>query len=104
MPGTGPTPTIGLANTPVIENLTLTSAAQEYSYTFPNKTRRFWLHPRALAKIKMAFVANGTTQKWFTLPYQSYFQEDELDLSGTTIFLQSDTPNIVIEILSWQRT
>lgn len=102
MPSAGPTSTVSLASVPTIDNLAVTPADTEVPYTFPDNTYKFSLRGRTPGKIQFAFVAGDTSSKFFTVIPAGYFAEDQLDLSGVTIYLRTNVANQVYEILSWQ--
>lgn len=99
----GLNPNITLANATTIDNVALLLANTEYAYVFPNSTRKFSIKGRTPGTIKLAFASGQSSVKYFTIPPSGYYAEDGLDLSGVTVYLQSDKPALVVEMLSWQQ-
>lgn len=97
----GPTPS--LATTPTIENLSVPLANTEVSYAFPAKTFKFTMKARGAAQIQFAFVASQSSTNFISLKAGAGIAEDDLDLNGTVLYLQTNLPSQTIEILSWQR-
>lgn len=89
--------------TPNIQNIIAITANTEYSYTFPNNTKKFIIKVRdGDAKLRMGFSLNSTNNSYITIPYGAYHQEDSLDLpNGFKVYFQCSKSNKTIEILSW---
>lgn len=76
-------------------------AATEYSQGLANGTKRILVRMRSKSQSRIAFAANGTTTSWVTLEAGAVYFEENLDLNGATIYLQSTEANQTAEILEW---
>lgn len=95
----GDNPTV--ATTPIIYNLTLPVAGTEYNYALPANTKQFSINARGIAKLNLAFSPGQTTTDYVTIFAGSKFKEYSVSLASTSIYLLSNKPNEVVEILSW---
>lgn len=87
---------------PIITNLSAPSANTEVSHTFQDNTQKFHIKTRSsVADMQFAFTSGQSDTVFITIPSGVTFTEDDLDLSGVTIFLQTDKGNQTIEILEW---
>jgi hypothetical protein len=93
----------GVANR-LIENIDVTSANTEYSFTFPNKTRRFYMRVRdSMAQMQVTYTGGESGTKFITVN-MGCSHTDEEDASNKTIYFQLNRPNKVVEILYWVST
>lgn len=85
-----------------VANTTMTSADTEYSYTFPEGTKKFRIKLRALnALLKTAFVSGQSGTTYITIPYGDELVM-EAKVGGSTIYFQSPTASQVAEIETWK--
>lgn len=105
MSGAGPTPNVTLANLPSIQNILIPLADTEVIIALPNSTRIFQFKARAAnTTIKFAFIADQSDSTFITLLPGCVYEENNLDLSGVNIYLQTDKPGQMIEVLSWSNS
>lgn len=89
------------ATSPTIYNLALPVANTEYSQALSNSTKKILIRTRNGSQARFSFVLGGTSTLWITLkPHAVYFEEN-LDLNGATIYIQSSGTGEVAEILEW---
>lgn len=90
------------ALTPIIYNISMTNANQEYSQILPNNTRIIDIKLRALnALLKISFVVGESGTKYITIPFGASFHLEGIKLSGATIYVQSPVASQVLEIICW---
>ncbi len=87
-----------------VDNLTLTTADTEYSYTMPNGTLYFTIKARTSAAFKIAFSANASGSTYETVPAGAQWYSDHpLTLrDNRTFYVQSGTAGLVLEISTIQ--
>ena len=90
------------ATTPTIYNLSLPVANTEYSQALSTNTKRILIRARVGATLRVAFVSGDTLTNYFTMAPRTVYSEENLDLVGVTIYLQSDVAGNVAEILEWK--
>lgn len=84
-------------------NVTMTTANTEYSYTFPANTSSFHMKLRAQnVKFKHCWTSGESGTTYMTTPQNSLQSRPGIDLSGVTIYFQSDTASQEMEIDSYQ--
>lgn len=90
------------ATTPTIYNVTLALAATEYSRPLSSATKQLTVRNRTgTSNVRMAFSPGGTSTDWVTLKAGAVYSQSELDLTGVTLYLRSDDPAQIIEVLQW---
>lgn len=90
------------AKVPTIYNLSMPTSGTEYSQALSENTKKIMVKTRdRTAKLRIAFVSGNTNTLWITLEAGAVFFEENLDLEGATIYLQSDKNGQVVEILQW---
>lgn len=87
--------------TPVIANPTASVANTEYSYTFPDGTRKFRINARGNSKLQISYSSGTTNTQYITIYPGNSFEESELSTTSFTIYYRSSKANEVVEILSW---
>lgn len=90
-----------VATDPVIYNLDMPLAGTEYAQALNTSTKKILVRQRNRVTTKIAFSLGGTNVSWITLEAGAVFFEENLDLSGATIYLQTSEANQVAEILEW---
>ena len=89
------------AATPTIYNISMPTAGSEYSQPLSNGTKKILVRARVRSQIRLAFSSGGTSTFWITLEPGVVYYEENLDLNGVTIYLQSTAASQVTEILEW---
>jgi hypothetical protein len=89
------------ATTPTVYNLSMPLAATEYSQLLATGTKRVLIRMRNKAKAQVAFVSGNSGLLYFTIEAGAVYFEENLDLSSVTIYLQSNIPAQVAEIIEW---
>ena len=91
-----------VATTPKIYNLSLDNAGEEYSQLLSDLTKKLLIKNRTnTGSIYIAFAAGQTTVAYLTLPPGAVYNENNLGLSGISLYLRSDVAAQVVEILEW---
>ena len=95
-------PSFSTASNPTIYNVNLTVAGTEYPQLLNNAVKKILIRVRdGGATLRLAFVSGNTSTVYVTIPRGANYFEENLDLSGVTIYLQSDVSAKVAEILEW---
>lgn len=89
------------AKEPTIYNLSMPVAGTEYSQALSQNTKRVQVRLRVKARAQIAFIGGNTGSLFFTLEPGCVYSEENLDLEGVTIYLQSNVAGQVAEILEW---
>jgi len=90
------------ATTPNEYNITMTNADTEYSQALPSGTKAIQFQCRGDYDIRYSFTAGKVatpTAPYFTLKAGCAAQEDNLNLSGKTIYFACSTAGQVVELL-----
>jgi hypothetical protein len=91
------------ATTPNIYNLSMPVANTEYSQALSAATKKIMIKTRdRTATIKVAFISGDTTIKYFTIQPGAVYFEENLNLDGIVIYLQTNKTAQIAEILEWQ--
>lgn len=88
------------AGIPGVNNLTLTNANTEYSYSFNQYTKKFLIQARGDHDIKLAFFSGESATDYFTIKTSCVYYED-LVHGPFTIYMQSPDAGTVVEIIEW---
>jgi hypothetical protein len=83
-----------------ITNLTLTSANTEYSYTVPENTFKVQFKCRTSFDVKYSYTSGESGTTYVTLPSGATYWDDNINTSST-IYFQSATAGVVMEIQVW---
>lgn len=90
-----------LSYQPVIQNIEINNANQEYSFTFPNKSVKLLIKIRdGMAKLQFCFEENQSDTTYMTLAMGAIYKEDA-NLSNKTIYFRSNKPNQTLELMYW---
>lgn len=93
--------TNGAATSPTITNLDVPTADTEVSHAFQAGLKKFLIRARGRSRIQFAFVSTESGTKYITIkPNTSYYEQD-LNLTGVTLYLQTSLASEKIEILEW---
>lgn len=90
-----------VAENPEIYNIALATAGTEYTAPLNNATKKFLIRARNKSTLRVAFEAGGTTSEWITVNSGAVFYEENLSLSGVTIYIQANQNSEIAEILEW---
>lgn len=89
------------AKEPLIYNLAMPTANTEYSQAISTNAKRLMIRMRVKARAQICFVSGQSGTLFFTLEPGCVYSEENLDLEGVTIYLQSSVAGQVAEILEW---
>jgi len=106
MPGIGSTSDtvsaiIERAETPTITNKALPTAGAEVTHALQAGVKKIEFQARGDSTIKFSFVSGQSGTNYFTLHKGSGYAIDGLKLSGTTLYVQANKNNEILEILEW---
>ena len=92
------------ATTPTIYNVTMTNADEEYGQALPANTKRFSLQCLTDFDVRFAFEAGKVAAP--TAPYGLVraglnYYEDQVDLTGITLYIASPDAGKIAEIIAW---
>lgn len=86
-----------------IINQTLTLANTEYGISLPANTIHLEFKTRGSGTLQFSFVAGETNTKYVTLKSGSTYSIREVSLTGKTLYVQSPTAGVVVEVLAWTK-
>lgn len=86
---------------PAIYNVAMPLADTEYSQALNNATKKIQIRMRVKARARFAFVSGDTILKWVTIEPGAVYFDENLDLDGVTIYVQSNIVGQTAEILEW---
>jgi len=92
------------ATTPTEYNVTLASADTEYSQALPTNTLRFTMQNRGYQPLRWSYVTGkvaGPTAPYNQLKPGASISEDDIDLTGKTLYLASSNAGDVVELTVW---
>ena len=90
--------------TPDITNTTLTNANTEYLVTLRVDTYKLGFQNRNNNAMRFAFVTGKVatpTAPYFTLKAGDFYYEDNILLSGATIYFASANAGDIVEMVTW---
>jgi hypothetical protein len=91
--------------TPTVYNVACTNANQEYSQALPTGCKRFEMHVLDdSSAYRVAYVAGkvaGPTAPYLNKMQAAYYWEEQLTLSGKTLYFATSNAGVVMEILAW---
>lgn len=99
--GSSIAPDSGAVTTGLVENATIAVANVEQSHTFPTNTKTIQVKPRDNGKIKMAFDSGTSGTVYQTIWPGAVYCQDNIGAASTTIYFQSPTAGLVVELTSW---
>ena len=91
--------TLSASTTPKITNLELTDANTEYSHALTTNLKQCIIKARGFAKLQISFTSGDSGTKFLTIPNGTSLSLNDLDFTGKTLYLQSDTSSVIVEIL-----
>ena len=89
------------ATTPVVYNVTMTSANTEYSRALPANTKKFLIRCREEYAIKACFASGASGTTYITVPSGMSYWEDLIQPATLTLYFQCATAAQVAEIVAW---
>lgn len=90
-----------LYTTGKVENATVALADTEQSHTFPANTKKFEIRPRGNGIIKLTFDSGTSGTIYRTIHAGSFYSADNLATPSLTIYFQSATAGLIVELTSW---
>lgn len=89
--------------TPLITNIPVDNADTETPIAIPAATRAFCVRIRGgKARGQISYLAGQTATEFMTLEYGNSYKEENLKLSTIlNLYIQTNKPNQVIELLTW---
>lgn len=92
----------GGGQTPVITKVSAPVAGTEYSYSFPDGTRRIMFKSRKQsATVKYCWVFGQSATNYVTIPIGGYIDIMGLKTDTVSLYFQTDLPNNVLEVEYW---
>lgn len=91
---------VEVATGPTVYNIPCTLASTEYSQALPNGTRKFSIKPRG-GDLKVCFSNGQSGATYIMLIDGQALCEDNVRLSGKTLYFQSPEAGTVVEVLAW---
>lgn len=89
------------STTPVIYNVTMTSADTEYSQELPAQTKKFTFKCRGEYDVKLAFESGESGTTYLTVPSKQNYWDDNIRDASLTLYFQCATAAQVAEIVAW---
>lgn len=89
------------AKEPAIYNLSMPLAGTEYSQIISANAKQIMVRMRVKGRAQIAFTSGNSGTIFFTLEPGCVYSQENLDLEGVTIYLQSNQAGQVAEILEW---
>ena len=93
-----------MAGTPLIYNVTLTSADTEYSQVLSANTKKFSVHLRDFSAFRFAYVAGkvaASTAPYLTVPEGAEKVEELIQPAELTLYFASAIAGKIAEIEEW---
>lgn len=82
-----------------ITNLDLPVADTEVSFALTTNVKQFLVRSRELAELKLSFTIGESGVKYVSVVEGAVWFIKDIDFTGESIYLQSPTANIVVEIV-----
>ena len=84
-----------------IYNVPLTNADTEYSQALSPYARAFMIQCRTFADLKIAFNVGESGTVYISIPGSSSYSFDQPVAGVKTVYIQSPSAGVVVEILEW---
>lgn len=94
----------GTNTVPEVHNVTAVLANTEYSFLLPSKCSGFFLRARTPCTIQLSYDVGTTGVTYVTMLPRTNFKDDNFYASGQSIYFRSDTPGVVMEIITYNKT
>ena len=86
-----------------VYNLVLAAANTEYSFAVPTGTKKILFHCRTDDTLKFSYAEGESGSVYSTLPEGASQSDDDLNTApGFTIYFQSASVGVVVEITIWE--
>jgi hypothetical protein len=95
---------VNKATTPVIYNVAMANADEEYSQALPANTKRFSIHLRDMTEFRFAYETGKVatpTEPYETIPAGSEKYEEQIEPASLTLYFASPAATKVAEIEAW---
>lgn len=89
------------ATTPQVARVSIVSANTEYSYALPTNTKKYTIRLQDMAQLKVAFQVGQSGTDYIPLPSNGIHWEDNLSLTGISLYFQSPSPTQLAIITIW---
>lgn len=87
---------------PLVQNVSMSTANTEYSFTLPAGTRQFELRSRQAGKLQLSYTAGTTATLYRTIwPGTAYSESNLLLTAALDIYVQSTKGSDILEVVSW---
>lgn len=86
---------------PTISNETISLANTEQSYAFNPLTKRFVLLNRGTDHVKLSYTSGQSGTTYLTIGPKVFYSEGLIGSGQVTLYFQSPTSGLVVEIVSW---
>ena len=94
--------TIEASSTPKIYNLVSPVAINtEFSQLLSDGVKRLIIRSRGNGELKVSFQLGNSGTEYITIPCGATYSEENLNLNGVTLYLQTNKSAEVVEILEW---
>ena len=90
---------IGLAKEERVYNIDATTGGTEYSHTFADKTKSYMIKTRGNHKLQVSFSSGQSGVEYLEIPKNSSYSSSDMLLVGKTIYFQSPSDNVIVEIV-----
>lgn len=88
---------------PIISNVSAINANQEYSFSIPSATKKFYFKARGMSKIQFSFLSGNSNTVFCSLSPGETYSEDTLKLDDSlNVYFRTSKPNEIIEIVRWE--
>lgn len=91
---------VKVASTPYIYNVECTNANTEYNQALPDNTKKFLIKARG-GQLKVCFTEGQSGSVYILLSDGQAWYEDNVLLTGKTLYFQSPNAGVVAEIIAW---
>lgn len=91
--------TVAASQNAKVTNVTLTLQNTEYSHPLTSNLKQCIIKARGFAKLQISFTSGDSGTKFLTIPNGTSLSLNDLDFTSKTLYLQSDTSSVVVEIL-----
>lgn len=88
---------------PTIQNVSMTTANTEYSYSLPEGTNTFKVQLRSFAAaLQLCFIENDSATTYVNIGAGGFYLEEDIKAQNIDLFFRSPTANQTLEVLSWK--
>lgn len=93
--------TIESSSSPKIYNVICTLANTEYSQVLSDGVKKLIVRTRGNGSLQVCFESGNSNVEFITIPCGATYSEDNLNLSGVTLYFQTNVASEIVEILEW---